>query len=91
MGMERRAAGYYELAAHGRTFRIDYGARLLGRRLLGDDEVLDLVVSGLRDDFLFDQVGFCVVRAAVNYFLRVGGADSRQRVELLFGCAIQIH
>ena len=43
MGMERRAAGCYELAAHGGTLRIDDGQRaLLGGRLLGDDEVLDM-------------------------------------------------
>lgn len=46
--------------------------------LLGNDHALDFVVSGLRDDFLLHEIGFCPVGPAVDDFLRVRVTDTGQ-------------
>src|SRR5258705_11266186 len=45
--------------------------------LLGDDVVLDLVVSGLRHDFLRDQPVLSLVRPVFDYLFLVGVPDGR--------------
>jgi len=59
--------------------------------LFGDDLVLDLVIGGLGDDLLPDQVGLRLVGTAVDDFLRVLLADSRQRVQLFLAGGVEIY
>src|SRR5262252_7739166 len=59
--------------------------------LLRDDEVLDLVVGGLRNDLLLDEVSFLGVRAAVDDFLGILFADAREGVELVLGRRVDVH
>ena len=49
---------------------------LFRRRLLGDDFVFDLVVSGLRQNLLTDELVLPRIRPTVDDLLRVGRADS---------------
>src|SRR5579864_1715062 len=49
--------------------------------LLGDDQILDLVVGSLRNNLLFYQIGFGLVRTAVDDLLRIFLANARQRIQ----------
>src|SRR5438105_514474 len=58
--------------------------------LLGDDLIFDLVVSALRNDFLLHQVALGAVRPALDDFLRISIADTRQDFELLLGGSVYV-
>src|SRR5439155_12143242 len=64
--------------------------RLL-RPLLGDDAVLDLVVSRLRNDLLLDQLVLRAVWTVLDDLLRVSVAYPGQRLKLIDGGCIDIH
>jgi hypothetical protein len=51
--------------------------------LLGDDQILDLVISGLRDDFLVDEIVLAGVGPTRDDLRRVCRADARQRCQLI--------
>src|SRR6516164_9472478 len=59
--------------------------------LLGDYEVLDLVVGGLGNDLLLYEVSLFGVRAAVDNFLSILFADARESVELVLGSRVDVH
>jgi hypothetical protein len=64
---------------------------LLPRRpLLGDDLSLDLVVGGLRDDLLPDELVLPPVRTVLDDLLRRGVTDPRQGLEILRGGAVDV-
>src|SRR5206468_10070477 len=58
--------------------------------LLRDDVVLDLVVGGLRDDLLLDQVVLPPVRTVVDYLLGIGLADPGEALQLVRGGAVDV-
>src|SRR5215475_6041939 len=59
--------------------------------LRGDHKVLDLVVRGLGNDLLLDQLVLTLVGPAVDDLLRVGITDSRKRLQVVGGRAIEIN
>jgi hypothetical protein len=61
-----------------------------GLLLLCDDEVLDLVIGGLRDDLLVDQFVLPFVRPTLDDRVGVGGADSGQRLELFGSSRVEV-
>src|SRR5205814_10299445 len=58
--------------------------------LLRDDVVLDLVVGGLRDDLLLDQVVLPPVRTVVDDLLGIGLADPGEALQLVRGGAVDV-
>src|ERR1700738_1283350 len=58
--------------------------------LLGNYQVLDFVVSSLRDNLFANEVGLFGIGAAVDYFLGVEGSNARQSVELILGGRVDI-
>ena len=58
--------------------------------LFGDDQILDLVVSGLRDDLFLHQFVLGAVGTTVDDLLRIGVADPRQGFQLIFRCRIEV-
>lgn len=58
--------------------------------LFGNDQILDLIVGGLRNDLLVNKVGLLGVRTAVDDLLGVGRANTGKRVELLFRGGIDV-
>src|ERR1700728_3667236 len=58
--------------------------------LLGDDQLLALVVGGLRDDFSVHEIEFGAVRAAVDDLLRIGVADAGKLLQLILGGAVDV-
>src|SRR2546422_8662553 len=64
--------------------------RLLLLPLVGDDVVLDLVVRGLRDDVLADQLVLPLVRTVLHDLLGVGLADPGQRLEVGLRGAVEV-
>src|SRR3974390_3788305 len=58
--------------------------------LFGDDQVLDLVVGGLRNHFFLHEIGLLGIGPAVDDLLGIGGADTRKRVELFLGGAVDV-
>src|ERR1039457_4095226 len=58
--------------------------------LLGDDLVLDLVVSGLRKNFLRHQIRLLRIRPPVDDLLRIDCPNSWQRIKLILGRRIDI-
>jgi hypothetical protein len=63
---------------------------VLFRRLLGDNFVLDFVVSCLRKDLLLDEIGLRFVGPPVDDLLRVGSANARQGIELVLRGRIDV-
>src|SRR5262249_25560422 len=58
--------------------------------LLRDDQVLDLVVGGLRDDLLLDQLVLPLEGPGVDDLLGVGVADPGERLQLVHGGAVEV-
>ncbi len=58
--------------------------------LLGDDLVLDLVVSGLGNNLPVNQIEFRAIGAASDNLLRIGVADSGQGFELIGGSGVDV-
>lgn len=81
------AAVSRDRSAKRKTKRVTYVRPLL---LFSDDQVLDLVVSGLGNDFFLHQVGLLGVRPVIDNFLGVCGTDARQSIELFFGGAVDV-
>src|SRR5690348_9170593 len=58
--------------------------------LFRNDLLLDLVIGRLRDHFLSDQFIFAFVGTVLHDLLRIGFADSRERLQLLDRSRIDI-
>lgn len=58
--------------------------------LLRDDEVPDLVVSGLRDDLFVDQLVLRPVWPILNDLVSVGIANSRQCLQLIGSSRVEV-
>src|ERR1700746_1899150 len=64
--------------------------RHLGRALVRDDLVLDLLVSGLWNDFLGHQIALRPIGPVIDDLLRERLTNSGQRIELLLGRRIDV-
>jgi len=59
--------------------------------LVGDNLALDFVVSGLRDDFARDEIGFGLVRPPIDNLFRKSWTDSRQCIKFVGAGAVDIN
>src|SRR6476660_4920682 len=62
----------------------------LGRALVRDDLVLDLLVSGLRNDFLSHQIALRPIGPVIDDLLRERLTNTRQGIELLLACRVDV-
>src|SRR5579864_3422370 len=78
------------LCSNGEKLLLGCRRHLVRLGLLGDDQILDLVVSRLRNDLLLHQLVLGAIRPPVNDFLGIGVANAGQFLQLIFRCGIDI-